>query len=358
MFEEMTFNKLLQDKLETVSNKYDKREGSIIYDALAPNSAEDAQVYLTLAWMFLQQHGETADRENLIKIAYDTRGILPKSATHAELKGVFNTEIEIGTRFSCESLNYTVTEQLGVNTYRLECETAGTEGNKYLGKLIPIEYIPGLRSAELIEVLVYAQDEEDTETFRQRWRDAFDTTAYGGNKADYKEKIGNINGVGGVKVERATTADGEIKGGYVRCTIISSNYDVPSEELIEEIQTIIDPEVNHGEGDGVAPIGHHVTIQACKSHLINVSTMLMYDDGYEYTDLAEQINNAIDTYFMSLAKTWVDNKNGLIVRISLIESALLAIPGVIDITDTMLNGAEENITLDVYSIPVRGEVSA
>ena len=184
MFEEMTFENLLQTKLDTVSNKYDKREGSIIYDALAPNSAEDAQVYLTLAWMFLQQHGETADRENLIHIAYDTRGIRPKEATYAELKGVFNIAVEIGTRFSLEDMNYVVTELLddATHTYRLQCETVGTVGNKYLGNLIPIQYISGLKSAELTEVLVYANDEEDTEVFRQRWRNSFNSVAFGGNK--------------------------------------------------------------------------------------------------------------------------------------------------------------------------------
>jgi uncharacterized phage protein gp47/JayE len=74
MYEDMTYDNLLQEKLDKVDGRYDKREGSIIYDALAPNSAEDAQVYITLGWMYDQQSGETASRENLEKIALDTRG--------------------------------------------------------------------------------------------------------------------------------------------------------------------------------------------------------------------------------------------------------------------------------------------
>lgn len=359
MFEEMTFENLLQGKLEYVSSKYDKREGSIIYDALAPNSAEDAQVYLTLAWMFLQQHGETADRENLIKIAYDTRGITPKEATYAQLKGVFNIPVEIGTRFSLDDYNYAVMELLdeATNTYMLQCETVGTDGNKRLGTLIPIQYISGLTSAELTEVLVYARDDEDTEVFRQRWRDSFDSKAFGGNKADYKEKILGINGVGGVKVERATNAAGEKVGGYVRCTVISSNFDVPSDELIDNIQTIIDPEVNQGEGDGLAPIGSVVYIRAVEGTEINIETTLTYDTGYEYDAVKDQIAAAVDTYFRELAQAWANNASGLVVRVAMIESAILGIPGIIDITDTKLNGTDGNIILDMYGIPVRGTVS-
>lgn len=356
MFENMTFENLLNEKLETVSSKYDRREGSIIYDALAPNSAEDAQVYITLEWMFAQQHGETASRENLIKIAYDTRGILPKQATYAELKGIFNIAVDIGTRFSLDSLNYVVTELINdaEHTYRLKCESVGTEGNRHLGTLIPINYISGLTSAELTEVLVYAHDEEDTEVFRQRWRDSFASKAFGGNKADYKEKIMDINGVGGVKVERGTNAAGEKVGGYVRCTVISSNFDVPSDELINDIQTIIDPEVNQGEGDGLAPIGACATIRGVVGNIINITSLITYDTGYTYEDVKKQIAAAIDNYYKDLAKKWANSLSGLVVRIAMIESALINIPGIIDVTDTQLNGVDANVVLDAYSIPIRG----
>jgi uncharacterized phage protein gp47/JayE len=357
MFEDRTYDSLLQEKLDTVDGRYDKREGSIIYDALAPNSAEDAQVYITLAWMYSQQSGETASRENLIKIALDTRGISPYGATYAQLKGVFNIPVEIGERFSIDEYNYAVTELLDSddNTYILQCETAGTDGNKRLGTLIPINYIAGLTSAELTEVLVYARDEEDTEAFRQRWRESFNTKSFGGNKADYIEKITAINGVGGVKVERCTNAAGEMQGGHVRCTIISSNYGAPSSELVERVQTVIDPEVNQGEGDGLAPIGAVVTICPVNEFTIDIETSITYEDGYGYEDIKSLIEAAVDKYFKSLSETWSSSSSGLVVRISMLESSLLSIAGIIDISGTMLNGLDENIILDGYSIPVRGD---
>ena len=45
------------------------------------------------------------------------------------------------------------------------------------------------------------------------------------------------------------------------------------------------------------------------------------------------------------------------VRKSQIESRLLLIDGILDITDVKLNGESENVTLDEDAIPVRGDVS-
>jgi uncharacterized phage protein gp47/JayE len=166
-----------------------------------------------------------------------------------------------------------------------------------------------------------------------------------------------INGVGGVKVERGTNAAGEKVGGYVRCTVISSNYDVPSEELIDNIQTIIDPEVNQGEGDGLAPIGAVATIRGVIGYTVNIDTNITYDTDYTFEDVKLQIGDAVDDYFKELASSWAASKTGLVVRIAMIESAILAIPGIIDVGDTQLNGVDANVILDIYSIPVRGIVN-
>lgn len=51
-----------------------------------------------------------------------------------------------------------------------------------------------------------------------------------------------------------------------------------------------------------------------------------------------------------------ENK-GIVVRISQIESRILDIEGVDDIEHTKLNELEENLTLDVNALAVRGELS-
>ncbi|MBA4688707.1 MAG: baseplate J/gp47 family protein [Candidatus Galacturonibacter soehngenii] len=357
MYEDKTYESLLNEKLSKVDSKFDKREGSIIYDALAPNSAEVAMMYVQLEWMFQQMFGDTADREYLIKIAKDTRGIEPTSATYAILQGKFNIAVPIGSRFSLETLNYIVTEVIDDNnhTYKLRCETAGTKGNKYLGAIIPIQHIVGLTTCKLTELLIPGEDEEDTEVFRKRWRNSFNAIAFGGNRADYVKKIKSIRGVGGAKCYRTTNELGEAVGGHVKCVIIASNYSVPSPELIEEVQKQIDPSQDM-EGYGMAPIGHVAHVQAVTGTKINIQSSITYEPGITFKDIKTQMETVLDNYFSLLAKEWEDSSN-LVVRISQIEAALLNVKGVLDIADTKLNGLVSNIILPADAIPVKGDIS-
>src|SRR5690606_12361543 len=103
-------------------------------------------------------------------------------------------------------------------------------GNLYLGTLIPINYIAGLETAKLTEVLIPGEDEEDTEAFRQRYFNSFKSQAFSGNRADYKEKVNAISGVGGVRVYRAKHGP-----GTVGLTIIDSNFNKPSQTLIDTV---------------------------------------------------------------------------------------------------------------------------
>ena len=178
----MTFENILKSMLSNVPSSFDKREGSIIYDALAPAAAELAQLYIDLDFTLKETFADTSDREYLIMRAAE-RGFEPYSATFAIAKGVFNIEVPIGSRFSIDVFNYTVTEVISGEeySYKLACETAGSEPNGYTGQLIPVDYIKGLTQAEITEILIPGEDEEETESFRQRYLNSFDSQAFGGN---------------------------------------------------------------------------------------------------------------------------------------------------------------------------------
>lgn len=361
MFEDKTYEKLMKDKLDTISESIDKREGSMIHFACGANSAEVAQMYITLEWMFQQMFGDTAERKYLIKIAKDTRGIEPTAATCAVLKGKFDTEIVRGTRFSLDDINYYTDELLeqkdGFYYYKVICETAGEIGNQSFGQMIPIDFVKNLTVCELTEVLIPGEDEESTENFRQRWKKSFNTTAFGGNKADYIEKINSISGVGGCKVYRATNAAGQLVGGYVKTVIIASDFTVPTQELIKTVQTLIDP-FQDGGGDGLAPFGHIYNAEAVTSVPVAVLSKFTFDTGYIFDDLKNQIEDAIKAYLLDLAKEWSkqNEMEYLIVRISAIESRILDISGIIDIADTTINGNAENLVLGINEIPTFGNV--
>lgn len=400
MYENMTDDFLRERMLARVSDKLDKRPSALIYDTHEATANELAILYIELEYLIQNSYGDTAAREFLILLCKD-RGITPDPATKAVLKGVFiPTNIDMtGHRFNIGEVNYVVTRKMADGEYQVECETAGIVGNQYLGQMIPMEYIQGLETAELTEILIPGENEEDTEVLRQRYFDSFKEQAFGGNRADYLAKVREIDGIGAVKVTRVWNGDilpsemiptklvkewydsiiltltGEAAlwlstvytaacekkltvGGTVLVTVVNSNdFGEVSAILLDKVQTALDPEQNAGEGYGLAPIGHVVHVKSAQPVLIQVKTTLVFDEGYSWSNLKASIQNAVDAYLLELRKEWAD-RSFIVVRVSQVEARILSVKGVADITDTRLNGEASNITLGAYEIPVIGGVSA
>lgn len=353
MFESYTYEKILNDMLEKVPDDLDKRQASIIYNALAPAAVELQNMYINLDVVLNETFADTASRENLIKRAAE-RGIEPYNATHAIVKGEFTPqtlEISIGERFSLGELNYAVTEKISSGTYKLQCEEAGSYANFQFGQLIPIDYIEGLQYAQITEILIPGEDEESTEDFRKRYFASLDNQAFGGNVTDYKQKVNELPGVGSVKVY--PTWGG---GGTVKLVILNSQFQKPSDELISNVQTAIDPVQNHGQGLGIAPIGHVVTVVSVSETTLNIKSKFTLQSGFVWADVEENIKNTVKNYFHELNQTWADFEN-IIVRISQIETRLLNVDGIIDIADTKINDVAQNFALDADAIAILGEVT-
>lgn len=342
MYEAMTYELILQNLLDRVPNTLDKREGSIIFDALAPAAAELAQLYIELDIVLNETFADTSSGEYLERRCAE-RGLIREKATYAVVQGVFTpSTIDVtGQRFRCGDYYYNVTSGTD-GTYQLICESSGSKPNGIVGQLIPVEYITGLQTSSITQVLIPGEDEESDDDLRERYYDSISSQAFGGNITDYEEKTKAIDGVGGVKV--TPTWNG---GGTVLLTILAANYSVPSDVLIDTVQDTI---------DGIAPIGHVVTVQGAMASTINVSADITYQSGWNWSSSGQYIKDAIDEYFLSLSKAWDDNDN-LVVRVSGVEQKILACAGVIDIANTKLNGSTSNIQLNVNEIPVRGDVS-
>lgn len=356
MYEDQTFDAILQRMLSRVPNNLDKREGSLIWNALAPAAAELAQMYIELGINTNLYFADTATGEELSRRTAEF-GVNRQPATKAIRQGEFfgsndtPMDIPIQSRFSIENVNYVAIEKISTGVYRMECEQAGTIGNTLFGTLLPIQNINGLVRAELTDVIVPGEDEETDEALRQRYYETVNEPAFGGNVADYKRKINSIDGVGDTKVFPVWNG-----GGTVKCTIIASDWSAPSQTLIDQVQTEIDPTVNSGKGLGLAPIGHEVTITGVNELTINVVTTLTLEDGVTPGQVQSLVEDAIRQYLLSLSQSWAD-EDQLIVRVAQIDSAILSVSGVIDVEDTTLNGNPENITLDEEEIPVLGSVT-
>jgi Uncharacterized homolog of phage Mu protein gp47 len=355
MIEMPTYQTILMRMIERVKqadSNLDTREGSVIFNALAPAAVELVNMYIQLNTILNETYADTATREYLIKRVSEF-GIVPYPATNAIVQGEFNMNVPIGSRFSLQNteLNYVVVERISTGIYRLQCETPGSVANDRFGRLIPIDFIAGLTTARLTQLLIPGEDVEETEHLRQRFFDSLDSTAFGGNIKDYKEHVTALQGVGGVKVHPVWNG-----GGTVKLVIIDSDYNPPTQALIASVQTAIDPTQNQGLGYGIAPIGHVVTVTGVSSTTINIVINLTLESGWTWDDIKPFAETAIDDYFTELASQW-DNTEVTVVRISNIEVRLLALQGVIDVYDTTLNGQAQNMILGSDYIPIRGTLN-
>lgn len=349
------YEDILARMLERVPNAVDKREGSIIYDALAPVAAELAQWYQEMSLNRELSYADTATGAYLERRTAEF-GVRRLPAIAAKRRGRFYAadgspkSVPIGSRFAIEDLTWRVTALLSPGESELTCETEGVEGNRLYGELTPIDYVAGLARAELGDILVPGEDTESDDALRARYLEAINEQPFGGNMSDYRTKLTVMPGVGGVKVFPAWQG-----GGTVKCTLISSDYQVPSAELIAEVQEQTDPKAAAGMGGGFAPIGHQVTIAAVRPVELQVETTLQLDKGMTLGQVQGDVEQVLQQYMHLLRESWKDEEK-LIVRISQMEARILTVPGVADVSGTTLNEAAVNLELSEEEVPVLKEV--
>lgn len=362
-----SYEQVRQRIIERIPQDDDIREGSPIAIAIDPVARELADNTLKFVEDSKKQaHPLTADREHLITEA-DPYGLKPMPATPAQGEGKFNIPVAIGDRFTISGVIFRVTEasptvEEGLFFYYLECETPGDTGNISPGKLIPVTLHQGLTVSELVRITINGENEEDTESFRERFRSLFNAKSYGGNVANYYEWLAGIQGVGRAKILACENPEGEIKDTYVTVVISDSNNEKPTPELIELTQEALNPREMTGKGVGLAPITADVYVTGVKEREIN----LKFTVESEVSKKVE-IEKALEDYIKTQNLEWGNitcqesayNPKGLCnvhIRIAQLMSAILDVEGVIDVTELTINGESENLDLSWDEIGKLGEI--
>lgn len=365
MYESQTYYTILNRMLDRIPNTIDKREGSIIFDALAPAAKELELYYIALDNVLAQSAILTADRDFLILHAAGFN-MSPFPASYAIVKAEikFSKEGEtcpIGTIFNYKGIcNFSVIEKLDEeNMYLLQCDKAGEAGNTAHGTIIPRRVLNYLSKATIIGLSIPGEEEEPTESLRARVVENFQNKAFGGNRADYLQKLNAIPGIGGAKVARAT-ADHLL---YVPIYILDSTWKVPTQEMVDYVQNLILPLDNppteltiENNGLGIAPIGHDAHVMPAEEVKIDVGLKLQLKSGVSYEQVEPKIQEILENYFLELRKKWalVDELN---IQVVAIETVIFGIDNVVDVLNITLNGERSNIILDEYQVPVIGEVT-
>lgn len=328
MWENMTYENILNDMLSRVPSDVDKREGSIIYDALAPAALKLAEMYFQLQQFLDLVSGDTAVGEYLDRVVADY-GITRKPATKAIRKIVTSGQVDIGTRWGIEETTYIITEKISDTEYKAECEQYGSIGNLYSGQLDNIDNVSGV-TATLADIIVSGEDEETDENLRARFFNQVRSTSTSGNIYDYKKWALEVPGVGNAKVFPLWNGPNTVK-----VLIVDSNMEV--DETLE--QTVYD----HIET--VRPIGAKVMVDSPSTLNIVIKAKVRLSSGYSIQAVQNAFIQSLEEYRQSVV--FEDSY----ISYALIGKYLFEVDGVLDYSDLTLNEETANVTLGDEEIP-------
>lgn len=358
IYENMTYEVILNRMIETVRKNQpnlDTREGSIIFNALAPAAIELAIMYTELDNAIAESFVDTASREYLLahckQIGMDISVFGASRGVH---KAEFNVKASIGSRWNCDLYNYVVTEYLGeengYHTYQLLCETEGTTPNNVKGLLTAIDDLPeNLNHAELTKCLIEGENETPDEEIKVAYYQYVNSTKTDGNVAQYEQWCDNYiskdgtKGIGNYKI----IPHWNNEPNTVKVSILSTSNRKASDELIEEFQNYLDPNVS-GMGDGKAPIGAFVTVSTATEKSISISADITLKP--EYSDTTA-IDTAISNYFAEISY----KKN--VIPYMTLGAEILKADCVESIANLLVNGGTSDVTLDTEEIPTVGTLT-
>lgn len=352
MFEKYTEEYLLDEARKRGQTLgVDTRQGSIYMDAVTGFAFRAAKYYNDLKTAFDMMFIDSATGDMLDEWAMRNK-LSRKQATPAyynvTFKGVSAKDL-VGRRFFVDTF-YFILAALDEGYY-LQSETPGITVNSILpGKAVtPVNDITGLEAAIIGEIYIEGTDIEKDESLRQRLREKIVRAAENGNAQQYKTWCEEFEGVG-----RALIYPLEFGPDTVLAIIINSQGASPTQALIDEIQSVIDPG-STGLGEGKAFIGCHFYCQAAQNYEVDISFDAVYKSGYDEITAIGIAKEELQEYFRQTALE-TSQDEAMAIRYMRVVSTLSNSEGIKDFDSLTLNGDVTNIEVAKGDVAVIGKV--
>lgn len=340
---------ILKAMLDSISSRYDTREGSFIFDALAATAKQLKLIDRNIAQAQNKFITTNLTGDELTLRVKDITGIERKSATKATgIVTVTGTgtiysgalfETAGGIQFKAiESKNIT-----GSGTVKVEAVIPGANGNVASNTItqFPVT-IAGITAVRNEDPTTGGFEEESDEDLIQRYYEKLQTPATSGNKISYLNWAKEVEGVGDAKVFPLWNGTNTVK-----VVIIDSNRQPATPALVDSVQGYIDPD-SSGLGEGEAPIGAHCTVVSAAGLDVDVSVEITLKTNYVLSTVKENIRDSLIEFFKSIA--FKEN----FVSYALIGNAILNSEGVADYAFLTINGSTSNIPIGEEEVAVLG----
>lgn len=330
---------VLTAMLARVPDSYDKTEGSIFHDALAPVSPEIVKLAEYAGDILNDRFLDSAVGDKLDRVTIEF-GVERKAAQYASgevtFTGTAGTVIAAGALVASETAQYyTKTDCTIPATVGIVCTEPGIVGNVGAGYItrLPVT-LSGVTSVTNTEAIIGGYDKETDADLRERTYLKIRTPGTSGNKNDYVNWALSIDGVGGAKC--IPLWDG---AGTVKVVITDANGETAGSELISDVADHIET---------VRPVGADITIVSATPVIINVSAAVVLLAGYTAETVNAAITAAIRKYLQSF------KLSGTMVSYAKVGAIILGVEGVSDYSGLAVNGGAVNIAIADVEVPVMG----
>lgn len=340
-----TYDDIMADVLGRFPDKFDKRQGSVLWNLCAPLAQELAIQYAQLEDMERQFFLDTSEGDFLTRLAAQfgvTR--LPATSTIREVH--FQEPVPIGTRFSVvdSTHNFRVLEHKPSGEYLLIAETPGKEANSVDGSLINIDVLQEFSGAILGNVVVPGEDIESDDALRVRATKYIKTPTLNGNLAQYEKWADEFEGVGSVFMQPLHDGPNTLK-----LSITNANGEEASPELVKRFQDYLDPEPK-GHGKGVAPIGAYVTVESVAGLGVRIVADIKIRDDADIEAIRGAARKALGEYLKTEAFQEKELRHYKIATI------IDRLDGVKDVDNLTINGSNTSVELQAEILPKLSEV--
>jgi len=309
----------------------DTRQGSIIYDALAPGSHLAAQQYIDLQ---ITQDAGLLDTSfsPILPLLCNQFGVEQRAAVKSEREFIFTgTEPGTGTRYFADDIYW-----VKLDNGNVECETTGVTGNlASVGtQLVPVLTQTGLTSSSLGDIVIPGSEIEDDEILRERTKQSIADPQLNSNKAQVKFWCEEVEGIGLARI--LSLWDG---ANTVKAVLLDSSFQPASVELVDEVQELIDPN-SLGLGEGLADIGLIFTAATAGQTDIDVSATVVLEDGFTIINAKNEFELKLIGYLKDVTKLDVQE-----VSYNFIGALIINSDSIKDYSNLTLNGGSVNVAI-------------
>lgn len=336
MFEIKTYEEIMAKYIGKLPEGIDAREGTLAYILGSATGIRLAELYEAVKRIEDNSYCDSATATWLDRIV-QLVGMERRGKTKAVVRMEGDSTFGVGDKFTGGELEYVIIS-CEDGYYLAECSSAGVAGNEYVGEVLPMGDLSCFEGMNIVSVVAYGEEEEEDEALRARFVEVVNCPVCTGNMTYYKEVINSITGVGGIKV--IPVSEGT---GVVKVIITDTNYDVASDDLISYVKNLLDPEETSGQGYGLVPLGHSVTVETVEKVDVDIVVEVTAKTAAVANGYYRYARAQLPLVFKEINEAWDQNEK-IVLMDRVIEDYFFDL-GAYDVNVVSINGNPNRLIL-------------